>query len=384
MVSTVEKVSKTKSDIENPEQQYDYQFQPFAMFPLPPQQPKDGKFLKKLGDHLLEITASSRFGVPYGRDILPILYLIREALLQGGPVIKFRSMKHFLDTFRIKRDPRVYREMNERFRRIFYATWFWDDQRNPEIDKGVSFRIIKAWNVNFSTDEDQRQLPGLDANTIILDDNFWQSLQTRKLPYVLEDVIALKNKPLTLSLYLFLVYRTYINWVLKEGPKTIPLFKENGLLRQISAGTQHRGTARREMEKCLDEIRDIWPDLPVEFSRRWEDPRQRRPNGIVIDVQDVSQLRVPPHEGKLLGEAIREGKKLNKAQYRPGPDVPCPECGSTMHRNKDQYDTRWPANYLRCRRCNHNYYVQDHAREHPDWFPGYNIETGRWNYNYQD
>lgn len=303
------------------EQDISFQFLPLAVCPLPPKPIKrlpGEDWVKTIGKTTIRIVASSQHGIPFGRDILIVLYLIREALRQGGPVVRFQSLKHYLDTFQLDNNQRHYKEAIERFQRIFYSTWFWEDHRKDDGRSTTGFRIIRRWNVYF----DEPNYKPLFENIIELTPEFWEIVQRHPIPYRLDAVIKLKDKPAVLSLYLYLVHRTWQNWHFKRGREFIPFFGDSGLQKQLSSDIAEHKNFRTKFRGWIDEIRVVWPECPIDFERETDVDAAIKPgqnkrkflkDALFIEVADVNQLHVVPDMQIELGRAIRESERMSKA-----------------------------------------------------------------------
>ena len=299
------------------------QFLPLVVCPLPPRAPSlspGEDWVKTVGKTTVRIVSSSRYGTPYGRDILIVLYLIQEAMKQGGPVIRLESLKHYLDTFRMDGNRQHYKEAMERFKRIFYSSWFWEDKRGKgdiEDSTRTRFHIIDSWNVYF--DPDNKGSNPLFDSFIQLSPRFWEIVKEHPVPYNLDAVCHLKDKPAALALYLFLVYRTWTNWKRKRGAEYIPFFGEKGLQAQISSDIAQPVHFREQMKKWIKEIQQVWPDCPV-YQERETDPEMMGPNrrkrykdGLTIHCTKPGQLHVEPHWDKELRLAQEEAKETEQA-----------------------------------------------------------------------
>lgn len=363
-------VHKSRGYIEAASSNIGTQFMPLAICPLPPKpvkKPMGEDWIKTVGATTVRIVASSQHGIPFGRDILVVLYLIQEAQRQGNRVIQFDNLSHYLQTFKIDDQGNNYREAIERFKRIFYSTWFWEDEREDGGRTGISFRIVQNWSVFF---DPQKSTNTLFKNFIEITPEAWEIVQRHPIPYRLDAVIALKNKPATLGLYLYLVYRTWNNWNSKAGREFVPFFGDNGLQKQLSSDIARVDNFRMRFKGWLDEIREVWPDCPVELERigyeqsvgRWH--KKQFKDGLFIEVKSVDQLHVGPHWPKELRLAKEQAAAEQAAQEeaeRKAIIKPCPQCGEPMHLRPGivHRGSRLP-DYFRCAKCGRNFNNQSH------------------------
>lgn len=362
-------VEKSNQKLARLDEEIGYQFLPLVACPLPPRPPKrpNGQdWVKKIGDTTIRIVASSEYGIPYGRDILIVLYLIREMQKQGTATIKFNNLSQYLDTFKIDKGEKGYKEAKDRFRRIFYSTWFWTDEREGGPENTVSFRIIDAWNVYFNPD---LQGNTLFENTIAINQRFSSIVARHPLPYVVDDVIKIKDKPAVLALYLWLVGRAWQNWHGKEGRVLIPFFGENGLQTQLSSEIDRTRDFRKKMQAWIEEIKEIWPECPVEFEKETDvnltykkaKPKKIK-DALFIEVKNVNQLRVMPHFGKELRIA-QEQAQATEQKAVAAAKVFCPHCKTELGRpreGKPDYRGRKLPDYYHCPRCFKNLYQRDY------------------------
>ena len=363
-------VEKSKQKITRFDEEIGYQFLPLMVCPLPPKPPKKPMgedWVKKVGDTTIRIVASSEHGVPYGRDILIVLYLIREMQKQGSATIKFKNMSQYLNTFKIDDGEKSYKEAIERFKRIYYSTWYWKDERKDGTEKNISFRIMDAWNVYFDPDQESATL---FENTIAMNDRFCGVVAKHPIPYVVDDVIMLKAKPAVLALYLLLVGRTWQNWHSKEGRVLIPFFGENGLQKQLSSDIAQTKHFRNKFREWIEEIKKVWPDCPVDFEKEtdinltWKKAKPKKfKDALFIEVKNVNQLRIMPHFGKELRIAQEEAQATEQKAIEAA-KVHCPKCASELKLKPgktDQYNRKMP-DYYHCAKCFKNLYQRDYPQ----------------------
>jgi len=276
------------------------------------------EFIKVMGNTELIIIGREKYGIPHGRDILVILYLIREALVQNnnGIIVTKTPLKDFMELFDIDNSEKGYKEAKARFLRIRYSHFYWDEkgQNEDTRQKSDNYRIIKRWSVAF----DKRQVDQKFDNYIELDSDFWNYIKLKKIPYDIKLVRKLKDKTLALNLYLFLVYRTYQIWTQKDKKEVfIPFYGEKGLMNQLSANFQRKRDFKAKLKnKWLPQIKWEWPNCPclVEKINESKGKKQYK-DGITIRIESTSQLQISPHWPKLLRQAREEAKKkMEKSQ----------------------------------------------------------------------
>jgi hypothetical protein len=334
----------------------DFQFSPFCVCPLPPtNKGLVGDFVKKTGEIEMRIVYSSEYGCPHGRDVLIYLYLIREALEQDSHFIKFKAVSHILKTFKIDTGKKGYTAIKNSLMRIFHSLMVIKDGRPNGVDWRSGIRVIKSWHLSFGDDlspEQRESQMAFDGFLFIeLDPEFFKSLKKHKVPYALDAVIALKNKPAPLALYLFLVFRTWYNLNVEKKPVLIPFFGKSGLQNQLSSDIKERFKFRQSFKSWLSEVKNVWEDCPVEIDG----------DTLAVDCTSPDQLSVMEDANKMLRQAEEEGAAL-AAQNT----VHCPECKGIMDHTpgKPQADGRRWSEYYRCRACKKRY----SKTKHPELF----------------
>lgn len=270
------------------------------------------EFVKVMGNTELILVGREKYGIPHGRDILVILYLIREALIQNnsGIIVTKTPLRDYMDLFEIDKSKKGYKEAKTRFLRIRYSHFYWDEKGKNEDtrQKSEDYRIIKRWSVAF----DKRETDQKYDNYIELDSDFWNYIKKRKIPYDIKLVRKLKDKTIALNLYLFLVYRTYQIWT--QSPKKevfIPFYGENGLMNQLSANFQRKRDFKAKLiNKWLPQIKWEWENCPCIIEKIQEKKGKKQyKDGITIHIESAAQLHISPHWPKRIRQAREEAKK---------------------------------------------------------------------------
>jgi hypothetical protein len=308
-----------------------YQFKPLTVCPLPARIKKidivynkskrpaiegyEPYWEKKTGDQYVKIIANPHYGFPHGQDILVILYLMKAAIDHNKDgLIEFKSIYDYLKTFNIDTGDKSSKAAIKAFKRIFYATWFWESKRTGN-EQAISFRIIDSWNVWF--DKEMPSQNPLFKSFIKLSPAAWQILKTHPIPCKLDAVCSLKGTPTALSLYLLLVYRTWHNFHNEKKEAFIPFFGENGLQFQLSSGIDKAKHFRQKINHWIDQIKEVWPDAPFYFKHETDPDRMGKnkkkiyQDGLFINVKNVNQLHVDPHWDKMLRQAQEQSAETN-------------------------------------------------------------------------
>jgi hypothetical protein len=322
-----------KKVVENVKSDIGYQCKVFTQIPLPARIRKadiiiknskklmiegyEPYFEKWVGSKSLKIIANPKHGFPHGQDILIILYLIAESKRQGwAQTVELKNIEDYLRSFELDRGCKVKDAHKAGFKRIFYSTWFFEDESDPNKMRGVPLRIIKSWNVNF---DDEKGNSPMFKSFIELTPEFLELAKNSPIPYDRKTVIALKGNTTALNLYLFLVYRTWYNWKAEKKEAFIPFFGENGLHNQLSSNVSKKYNFRTKLREWVRLVKKFWPDCPVYLKE--ETNADRKPgrrsklylDGLFIQATSPDQLHVPPHWDKELRLAIEESqtKALN-------------------------------------------------------------------------
>jgi hypothetical protein len=275
MERRVDGVMRVRAQREADNQRVGYLARPFILCGLPFKKPKKGVsyYRRENGDEVLEITASPEYGLPFGMDIEVLIWVSTLAAharkKNGGKiprVLEFASGKDFLNAFNLPLDGRTYRRAQERFLRVFYATWFWGPKHKS---RAKLFRIhffdhIDLW---FTKDLDTPSLPGEDFknNSIVLSEAFANDLELHLPPIDLDAIATWSDKPTTAYTYMWLGWRCYT----ARGRTEIPLMGPTGVKQQCGfegyEGPRGPRRFRQKMQEILAEIKIAWPTCPVQL-----------------------------------------------------------------------------------------------------------------------
>lgn len=333
---------------------------PFSNITLPPVQPKENYHVITSGKFHMEMKASQKYGIPYGRDILPILYFIHKSLQQNSRKIVNSSVYEYLKMFKLGTGKTNYEEAKNRFLRIFHTAWTWfsDDDR---VSVGQNKNIVDSW--LFLWDPDARKkVARPDVEEFVeLSEDFYENIVKHRIPFDLDLIIEIKDKPVVMGIYFFLNYRVFSLWFNRydnEGVNRvfIPLFGPNGLHGQLSSTISSRNNFKRKMIEWLDTLKKYWPECPAYFEKMQGDGRKIYKDGLTIEVYDVSQLSVMPDSRALGSRFLRKVKKAEKKES----DTPvCPDCKENhliLKAGKEMADGTKLDDYYRCITCGVNFY----------------------------
>jgi len=280
------------------QQEMGWLFRPLAICPFPAKPfkgegPEETPLLwsRKAGNVSVEIIGHPKYGVPYGQDILIVLYLAVEAQRQKSRKITVNFYRDFMRMFDMNpNDGRKYGLVKQSMTRIRNALFKWEVEQGEHREKGATYVYIEEWDLYFDP-KNPTQRPLLDQY-ILLSERFWHEISTHKIPFNLEAVKHLKAKISHLNFYIWLSYRVWRAWQEKEkqglpsGEAFIPFWGEYGLQGQMSSVIEKKFEFRREVRKWLDSVKELWPKCPVDING----------DGLKIQVAGKDQLDIMPED----------------------------------------------------------------------------------------
>ena len=271
----VHAVERIIADRSEDKQSIGYLAKPFLLLGLPFKPPPKNTtyYRRENGTEYFEITGSPVHGLPFGEDILVLIWVSTLAILNMDKstgkvprVIEFRRAADMLKAFGLPLDGRTYRRMQERFLRVFYATFFYGQKKAKGRAAPYSVRFFDHIDLWFTRDLESDTLPGEEFknNRIVMSEAFAHDLELHHPPIELEAVKAWADKPAQLFFYLWLVYRCYV----ARGRAEIPLMGQGSVKEQC--GMQGYDEAQRgprnlrmKVKKWLAGVKLAWPECPV-------------------------------------------------------------------------------------------------------------------------
>ena len=217
---------------------------------------------RRNGQFLLQVTGHPTYGVPWGQDRLVPIFLATLAMRQQAQTIRFQSAAEMLDVFGLQQGGSQYRRLIASFQRVFGATIFFgmDTQRDKaSVMHRARFNFMREARIWYSRDPNQTVLPGGFENEIVLSDEFFREVTTHSIPTDLEAAKALSSAPAALDLFMWLSYRCFT----AKGPERVSIFGDFGLASQLGSADYARPRKFRErLDRWLDLVRMLWPELP--------------------------------------------------------------------------------------------------------------------------
>ncbi|WP_376957783.1 replication protein RepA [Azospirillum sp. A26] len=197
------------------------------------------------------------FGVPYGaRARMILIYLQTQAVRTGRREVELgRSMRDWLTRMGISVGGETFRGFREQSLRISACSlkFFWDGEDADVFEKGG---IVKRGLIFHDALGDDRQ--GTLWNDVVqLDETFFQALRDHPVPLLEEAVRQLKDRSLSLDLYVWLAYR--LHSLSRPQPISWP-----SLYAQFGAGYDQMKHFKPRFVQALQYALAAYPDAKVE------------------------------------------------------------------------------------------------------------------------
>lgn len=302
-------------------------FRPLALCPLPAQPLpkkeviKKGKrdeehetyWTRKAGNFRIELIGHQKYGLPYGQDILIILYLAVEAKKQGSRTITVNFYRDFMKMFDMNpNDGSKYRLVQKSLQRIRQSMFSWGDETKKSRERGKNYLYIDDWDLYFDPkNPDQRPL----FNQFIkLSERFWKEINEFDIPFNMDAVRYLRRKPAHLNFYIWLSFRVWYAYQSGESKVYIPFWGNNGLQYQMSSRIENKVDYRKQVRKYMKSIKAVWPLCPVEIES----------DILKIDVNNPLQLDIQEKPvQKVLN--FSKSKELEPGKEETPADQPAPD-----------------------------------------------------------
>jgi hypothetical protein len=257
-------------------QRIGFMARPFILCGLPFKKPgRNVSFYRREnGDEVLEIVASPEHGLPFGMDLVVLIWVStlakREMDKNGGHcprVLEFASGAEFLKAFELPIDGASYRRAQERFLRVFYSTFFYGPKRVKSRARMFRAHFFDELDLWFTKDLDTRPLPGDDFknNRIVLSEQFAADLERYLLPIDLDTVTAWAKNPTQVYFNMWIAWRCYT----AHGGEKISLLGPHGLKEQCGfdgyGGSHGARNFRLKVKELLAGAKASWPECPVQL-----------------------------------------------------------------------------------------------------------------------
>jgi hypothetical protein len=214
------------------------------------------------------------FGLPFGQDRLVPIWLATAFFASGKPkdgVIRFRAARDIHRAFRLPEGGNHLRRLKDRLQRVYHSSFTVEDTSVHQGGglKTRKYNLIDGLDLWFHRGAPVNQYT-LWQNRIILDPRFADDLRANGcVPIDLESVIALKDSPAALDLYIWQAWRS---WRLRRDPRRttkIPLFGDDGLLAQLGTGIETPFKARQMIRLWHARVLKAWPECPNAIEGDW-------------------------------------------------------------------------------------------------------------------
>ena len=197
-------------------------------------------------------------GLPYGMyPRLILAYLVTQAVKTQSPVIHLgKSFSQFLKLLDIKRGGKQYQQLNKQLERTLSASFSWTyekDKRSSRINIQVSHQSQLWWDEKPAKDS-----LSLWDNYIELNHHFFKEIVRNAVPLDLRVLSVLKNSPLALDLYMFILWRIY------KLKKPVYISWES-LQQQLGGQYADVKEFARHCRSHIKRIKVIHPNLNISF-----------------------------------------------------------------------------------------------------------------------
>lgn len=211
-------------------------------------------------------TALGTHPIPYGRDRAVLAWITTCASRTGNPKVQFDSAMEFMRAFDLADAGPNYKYLRECMDRL-KAFSCYITLNNEESEASSQNSVVKQAILPSRVDvkhetRGETRLPMIQRGFYVeLDPTFFEEIQKHGVPIPLDLMKRYASNPLAWDFITFLNYRTRIG----RSPSRIPLEVLAGM---IGTSNPNLRRLRFELEKILDELREIWPDLPAKFEGR--------------------------------------------------------------------------------------------------------------------
>ena len=269
-----ERIERVTLQREAQKQDVGYLPKGFILCGLPFKPVKNASYYERMnGDYILSITGSPKYGLPFGGDILPVIWVAtvaRKMMLETQSTkcpreIRFRSGADILQAFGLSKDGRSYKLMRDRILRVFHATYFYG-RANKQRLTNYSFRFFDGVDLWFDHDLESATLPdeAFANNRLMLSEQFANEIERNPPPIELQMARAWSDKPAVLFFGMWLAYRCFT----ETDSTEIPLMGPRGLKEQLGVQgyddpKQGARSFRNKVKGWLLEIIRAWPECPA-------------------------------------------------------------------------------------------------------------------------
>lgn len=248
------------------EQEQSLAFAPrdFVAFSLPHKRQEANIFERINGKYRFRIETGGGLSVPFGQDRLFLLWLATAFQAAGQPAdnrIRFRSANDILAAFRIAKDGGSSKALAARIERWFHTTLYVYDEADPDRHRARSYRLLEEVDVWYQRPGGGNQYT-LWQNVIQLDSRFAEGLRTAAIPIDFETVVALRDMPGALDLY---VWQAHRSWELAMQGSNRPVVVPLEYLRNQLGSSSPPRKAKQLFKQWQGIVKEVWPQCPNYF-----------------------------------------------------------------------------------------------------------------------
>jgi hypothetical protein len=232
----------------------------FVQFALPHKKLDSSVYERVNGRFRVILTSRDGFAVPFGQDRLFPLWLATAFHAAGQPAdntIRFRSATDILSAFRQRNDGGATTALRERIERWLNTQVDIKTTMSDSIHQ-VTYSLIEECHLWFARKGVNSQLT-LWQNVIKLHSRFADDLRRKTIPVDFETVVALRDTPGALDLYIWQAHRS---WELMQTGATRPTaVKIEQLLQQLGTQSPPR-KAKQLLQRWQRIVKEVWGDCP--------------------------------------------------------------------------------------------------------------------------
>ena len=177
---------------------------PFVITSFPARPTKEQTWVRRNGNAQLTITSLGQ--IPFGADRLIPIFLATRAVQCQSRTITFDTVSEVLELFGLAASGINYKRLSASLRRVFQSSVFFEIQAGKFRSEERFHFISKLALWEHEPPTGQTRLPGM-RNTITLSEEFYQEVLRHPIPLDIDVVKLLRNKPVTLDLYMFFAYK---------------------------------------------------------------------------------------------------------------------------------------------------------------------------------
>ena len=147
-------------------------------------------------------------GIPYGTyPRLILAYLVTQAVKTRSPVIYLgKSFGNFLKTLNVNDGGNQYKQFQKQLQRTLSASFSWTYEKE-EMESRINIHVSDQSQLWWQPK--QTNVHPLWENWIELNHHFFNEIVRNAVPLDLRALSVLKNSPLALDLYMFVLWRIY-------------------------------------------------------------------------------------------------------------------------------------------------------------------------------